>query len=174
MHIQKASFKHLPQITPVYEQARQFMSANGNGKQWINGYPSEEILRRDIMEGNLYLCVHQYKLAAVFCFKLGDDPTYAAIKGQWLREEKYAVIHRLAVVQHGRGIASFCIRWCLQQWPDLRIDTHADNIPMQKTLLKNGFVYCGIIYTDNGTERRAYQNAAPAPIKKHKTPKKRS
>ena len=40
-----------------------------------------------------------------------------------------------------------------------QIDTHKDNIPMQRVLLRNGFVYCGIIHLENGDERIAYQKA---------------
>lgn len=38
----------------------------------------------------------------------------------------------------------------------IRVDTHRDNISMQKMLLKNGFKYCGIIYLKDGSERLAY------------------
>lgn len=161
MHITKASLSQLPLILPVYAQARRFMAANGNGGQWTNGYPSEEILKRDIDQKNLYLCLDGERIAAVFCFRTGDDPTYTRIEqGRWLNDRPYGVVHRLAVTEYGKGAASFCIQWCRRQCSDLRIDTHKNNLPMQKVLLKNGFVYCGIIYTDNGTPRLAYQ-AAP-------------
>ena len=57
-----------------------------------------------------------------------------------------------------KGTASLCIEWCLKEsGGDLRIDTHRDNIPMQKLLEKNGFVQCGIIHLSNGDERIAYE-----------------
>ena len=36
------------------------------------------------------------------------------------------------------------------------LDTHRDNIPMQKVLARNDFTYCGIIYLENGDERLAF------------------
>ena len=39
----------------------------------------------------------------------------------------------------------------------LRVDTHADNRVMQRTLIRMGFVYTGIIFCHNGTPRLAYQ-----------------
>ena len=33
---------------------------------------------------------------------------------------------------------------------NIKIDTHKDNISMQKLLEKNGFKYCGIIYLEDG------------------------
>lgn len=162
MHIQKATAEQLPQILPVYEQARAFMAACGNGGQWANGYPSEAVLRQDIARGHLYLCLDENALAAVFCFRAEPDPTYAHIyNGRWPNGRPYGVIHRLAVMRRGKGTASFCLQWALRQSPDIRIDTHADNIPMQKVILKNGFAYCGVIYTDDGTPRRAYQFSLP-------------
>ena len=40
---------------------------------------------------------------------------------------------------------------------NVRADTHKDNITMQNMLAKNGFVPCGIIHVENGSERIAYQ-----------------
>lgn len=71
----------------------------------------------------------------------------------------YGVIHRIAVAEHNKGVATYCIQWCLNKFPNIKIDTHKDNIPMQKTILKNGFTYCGIIKKEDGTERLAYQFA---------------
>lgn len=161
MHIVKADAKQLPLILPIYEQARRFMARNGNAGQWTNGYPSAELLRGDIARGHLYICLDGADIAAAFCFRTGNDPTYAHIDGAWLNSLPYGVIHRLAAVRPGKGAASFCVQWCLAQYPNLRIDTHEKNIPMQKVLLKNGFVYCGIIRTDDGTPRRAYQFSLP-------------
>jgi RimJ/RimL family protein N-acetyltransferase len=38
-----------------------------------------------------------------------------------------------------------------------KVDTHKDNIPMQKTLEKNGFAYCGRIVLLDGNSRIAYE-----------------
>jgi RimJ/RimL family protein N-acetyltransferase len=37
------------------------------------------------------------------------------------------------------------------------VDTHQDNVVMQRILEKLGFTYCGIIFVANGTPRLAYQ-----------------
>ena len=41
----------------------------------------------------------------------------------------------------------------------IRIDTHKDNIPMQRALAKHGFIKCGIIHLANGDERIAFQKS---------------
>ena len=39
----------------------------------------------------------------------------------------------------------------------IKIDTHRDNISMQKAVLKNDFKKCGIIYLEDGSERIAFE-----------------
>ena len=87
-----------------------------------------------------------------------DDATYHRIyEGEWLSDAPYSVIHRIAVKYHGRGIIDFCFEECFKRFPSIRIDTHEDNIPMQKCLSRCGFKYCGIIYLADGAKRLAYQ-----------------
>jgi hypothetical protein len=91
-------------------------------------------------------------------FSLDGEPTYAKIyEGAWLNDAPYGVIHRIAVAEQGRGIIGFCIDECFSRCQNLRIDTHRDNLPMHRALTNRGFVYCGIIYLENGDERLAYQ-----------------
>ena len=40
---------------------------------------------------------------------------------------------------------------------NVRIDTHADNIPMQGAIANQGFTKCGIIHVEDGSPRLAYQ-----------------
>ena len=60
-------------------------------------------------------------------------------------------------IEGHKGIIDFCFNECFRLQGNLRIDTHRDNIPMQKCLIRNGFEYCGVIYLANGDERLAYQ-----------------
>lgn len=158
--IRKAEFPDLPRILEIYEEARQYMRRSGNPNQWWDYHPAESILRQDIMDQKLNLCVDGAEIMGVFFYEQGADPTYEQIDhGQWLNDNPYGVIHRMASAHRGRGVASFCFDWALAQCPDLRIDTHEDNIAMQKALEKNGFQRCGIIYIFNGDERVAYHKA---------------
>lgn len=157
MQIQKAVLKDLDTILAIYESARQFMRQQGNHKQWVGGYPSKELMENDINNGNCYVCLEKQEIIGVFCYFPGPDPTYAKIyDGQWCNDEPYGVIHRIAVTQHRKGVAEHCYHFALEQCPNLRIDTHEDNIPMQRSLAKNGFQRCGIIYLENGDPRIAF------------------
>lgn len=72
-------------------------------------------------------------------------------------DRPYGVVHRITSAPGTRGVASFCLAWCFAQCGNIRIDTHRNNIPMQKTLIKNGYRVCGTIYLENGDERIAFQ-----------------
>ena len=49
------------------------------------------------------------------------------------------------------------LAYCESVSPNMRVDTHEKNLAMQHILERNGYVYCGRIYVDDGTSRRAYQ-----------------
>ena len=155
--IEKASLSQLPQILAIYEKARNFMTQTGNPNQWGTAYPPEEMIRQDILNGKCYVNLWNGAICAVFYFAVEEDPTYGYIEGAWLNDAPYGVIHRIAVGENGRGTAAECFKFAYECCGNLRIDTHEDNIPMQRCLAKNGFHRCGIIYLEDGDPRIAYQ-----------------
>ena len=162
MKIRLAKASEVPTILEIYADARAYMRASGNQTQWEGGYPSETIVCEDLAASRLYVVEENGTLLGVFCFFLGEDPTYSYIEGAWPDDLPYGVIHRIAVAKnaHGRGVASACFAFAMESTDRLRIDTHADNDPMQRALEKNGFVRCGVIYLANGDPRYAYQKNA--------------
>ena len=149
----------LDAILKIYDRARQLMADSGNPTQWGTNFPPQELLEEDIDTNRLFVYLHNGELEGVFAFILGPDPTYAKIEdGKWLNDTlPYGTIHRLASAGKRPGVATDIINWCLEHCESLRADTHADNKIMQNILEKNGFTKCGIIYTDDGTPRIAYQ-----------------
>ena len=141
MNIRQTRQEDLAEVMAMYDYARRFMQEHGNGNQWINGYPSEELISNEIKASHSFVCENeQGELVGTFCYIEGIDPTYLKIyEGEWLNDEPYAVIHR-----------------------NIRIDTHRDNIVMQNLLKKHGFKQCGIIYISNGTERIAFHKIVNA------------
>lgn len=166
--IKKAKVCDLAKVKEIYSQARKFMAENGNPTQWGNTYPSEELIIDDIEKENLHICVDENKneIVGVFCFFIGEDSTYKTIyDGEWITPEVGGVIHRIATSAHSKGVAKTCFDYAFSICGNLRIDTHEDNIPMQKCLAKNHFTHCGIIYTDDGSKRLAYQKYHGLPEK---------
>lgn len=158
MRIRPATNSDFDEIRRIYAMARIYMRESGNPDQWKDNYPPDDLIRKDIKEGKSFVCEEAGELLGVFFYAVGEDPTYRKIyDGAWLNAEPYGVIHRIAVASHGRGVASFCFAYALSQCPNLKIDTHADNLPMQRALEKNGFSRCGMIHLENGEERIAFQ-----------------
>lgn len=158
--IREARVEDLPALMPIFDAARQTMCRSGNTGQWVNGYPSEEVIMTDIKRGGGYLIEDDGRPVAYFAFLPSPEPTYAQIyEGKWLNDEPYHVIHRLAGLPDAHGIWSSVTQWALAQTHSLRVDTHRDNHIMQHCITKYGFVYCGVIRLASGTERLAYQYA---------------
>ena len=156
--IRQATVRDIPEILRIYDAARAFMRRSGNMTQWCGGYPSEEIVRADIMHGVSYVLENEVgQPHAVFALIPGDDPTYAHIEGAWRDDSLYATIHRAGSDRTERGTFRAILAFARAQHEHLRADTHADNIPMQNCLQKSGFIYCGIIYLKSGAPRRAYE-----------------
>lgn len=96
-------------------------------------------------------------MEGVFAFIPGEDPTYRYIEdGSWHWNRPYGTIHRLASRGTARGVAKACFDFCREKIPYLRIDTHADNHPMQSAVLRYGFRKCGTIYLTDGSPRIAF------------------
>ena len=158
MIIRKTKTADVSACSEIYAAAREYMRNAGNPEQWSGAYPDTVEILSDIALGCGYVVEEDGDVVAVFHFSPGPDPTYAKIyDGEWKSDEPYAVIHRVAVKHHGRGIIDFIFRECFKAAGHLRIDTHKDNIPMQRVLKRNGFEYCGIIHIETGAERMAFE-----------------
>ena len=162
--IRHAEPKDVTEILRVYECARAFMRRTGNKTQWSGGYPSEEIVHADIEKKTGYVMESESgAVYAAFALIPGDDPTYAHIEGQWRSTAPYATIHRAGSDGTRRGTFRAMLAFARARYNHLRVDTHADNHPMQHGFLSNGFVYCGIVYVWDGTPRRVYEWSKGAP-----------
>ena len=149
----------IPAIMDVLEAAKAIMRASGNVNQWINGYPSEAVVRKDLENGNGYVVEDDGRVVGYFAFIASPEPTYAEIfDGAWLEDElPYHVIHRIGSYPEVHGVFKSIMDWCVSKDRNLRIDTHRDNSIMQHNILKYGYKYCGIIFLESGDERLAYQ-----------------
>lgn len=160
MEIRHSTLDDFEKITAVYDYAREFMRKNGNPLQWGPAHPSSARIRRDISDGVGYVITQNGVITAVFAFIIGPDPTYAQIReGRWLNDKPYGAIHRIASDGRTKGVFDAMLAFCEEQIADIRADTHRDNIPMLHLLSSRGFIKCGLITTDDGTERIAFQKS---------------
>lgn len=149
----------IPAIMKVLEAGRSIMLESGNLNQWPAGYPTEEMVRKDIGPGYGKVMEEDGKVVAYFACIPSPDPTYAVIEGgHWVDDRKpYYVVHRIAKLPHVHGVFQAMMDYLDGITDNIRIDTHKDNHIMQHHLSKYGFTYCGIIYIASGAERLAYQ-----------------
>ena len=169
MRVRKANHRDLDRAMQIFDSGKQHMRSEGNTLQWINGYPSQELIRQEIEQEHFFVWLDEYEEKAdpqkaihgVFAFIIGEDPTYRHIEnGAWLNEKPYGTIHRMASDGTRKGMLRESLAFCRNIISEIRIDTHEQNISMQKACERLGFQRCGIIYIADGTPRIAYQLAA--------------
>jgi len=157
MNILKATPSDLAAIMEIYAYARTYMKESGNPNQWKDNHPPIAAIENDIKTGRCYICTNNDKPVAVFYFNIEEEPTYSKIDGKWLNNKPYGVVHRIARGPNGKGAGAYALNWCYAQYPNIRIDTHRDNIAMLKLLENLGYTLCGTIWLENGDERVAFQ-----------------
>lgn len=166
MKLINSSIKDIPLIMQIIADAQKLL-ADLEIDQWQDGYPNKEQILLDIKNEDSYIILNEDQtIVATTVFSTKTEPTYAAIEGEWLTptDSVYGVIHRLAVGANyrGQGIAKFVLNHSEAQLKQMgiksmRIDTHRDNKGMQQLITGLGYMYCGIIYVRDGSERLAFE-----------------
>ncbi|EGT3617649.1 GNAT family N-acetyltransferase, partial [Clostridium perfringens] len=152
------------QIVEIIELSKKYLK-EAKIDQWQNGYPENNDLKKDIEDKNSYVLVKGTEILATTVISLDRESTYNSIvHGEWITDEDYIVMHRVAVHKDykGKGIFKELIKEAKRialnnNIFSIKIDTHKDNISMQKALCNNGFKKCGIIYLEDGSERIAFE-----------------
>ncbi|MDH2335868.1 GNAT family N-acetyltransferase [Clostridium perfringens] len=164
MEFRQAKISDLDQIVEIIELSKKYLKET-KVDQWQDGYPEKEDLRRDIESGNSYVLTNKDEIVATTVISLDGESTYNSIfNGEWITNEDYIVMHRVAVHDKykGKGIFKELIKeaenLALNKGiSSIKIDTHRDNISMQRAVVKNDFKKCGIIYLEDGSERIAFE-----------------
>lgn len=94
-------------IMQIIRQAQARMHAAGS-RQWQDGYPAPGHISADIGRNRGYvLCKPGVEgplsVIAYGAVVFDGEPAYDAIDGQWLTDEPYVLVHRIAVVDGERG-----------------------------------------------------------------------
>ena len=157
--IRPATREDVPHILALLKTGLMQMRTDGNVNQWKDSTHTFDTVLADVERGECYVVEDDGSMVATFVLMLREESTYSRIDGAWLRDAPYVTIHRLASDGHRGGIAHFVFDWAREWGRDLRVDTHADNLRMQRLFVQYGFVYCGTIWLQDGTPRRAYHFA---------------
>lgn len=158
LSVRRAVAEDLNRIMYIYSSAQEFMIASGNPTQWGHFYPDEDLIRDDIEKAICFLAYENNEIHGVAALCEGDEPSYQYIEnGEWLNNDKYVTVHRIAGDGAVHGVFDCIIDYCKGKYDNIRIDTHNDNKVMQHLIEKSGFQKCGTIYVFDGTPRIAYQ-----------------
>jgi len=164
MDLRKATFTDIPAMMELYVQAQASLKALGVD-QWQNNYPNVDVVNKDLANGAAYVLTIGGAVIAAATIIFNHEPTYDRIyEGEWLSRGEFVVVHRLAVDNRYKmkGVASHVLDEVEKMAvraniPSFKIDTHKDNLPMRKTLQKNGFTCCGRIVLLDGNSRVAFE-----------------
>lgn len=158
LSVRHTSVDDFDAVMAMYDHSRNLMRAAGNTTQWV-GYPTLAQLQADTARGNSYVVESQGVPIGTFALVLGVEPTYGLIvHGRWFdTATPYATLHRLAKAPGTQGIAAAAFNYAKKHHAHLRFDTHESNLTLQAIANREGFVYCGIVFMSDRTERLAYE-----------------
>ena len=164
MIFRKTTEKDIDNVMKIINEAKEYFRGE-RIDQWQNGYPNSDTIYDDIKNNSSYVLEYENEIVATSMISFEKDKTYNKIyEGQWLSNKDYAVIHRIAVSTKfkGKGVAVNIISkveaLCKEKGvSSIKIDTHKDNISMQRLLEKTGFKYCGIIFLEDNSKRVAFE-----------------
>ena len=167
MKIKLSTLENITEIMTIIKDAKELL-ASLKIDQWQNGYPNAAQVEQDILKGESYVVLSdENQVIATSMFTTNKEPTYQIIEeGSWKVDESknYGVIHRMAIKKEYRkqGLATLLFDEFHQQLKSkniqsLKIDTHEENLGMQALIKKIGYQYCGIIYTNYGAKRLAFE-----------------
>lgn len=164
MEIFKSKESDINEIMKIIKVAQEDFKSKGID-QWQNNYPNADIIKEDINNNNSYVLKEEGKIIGTTALIFDGENDYNTIyDGEWLSLGDYGVIHRMAIDfnYRGTGLALMFLKKLEQITRDrgiysIKVDTHIENMPMKKLLLKNGYKECGWIYLEDGNKRIAFE-----------------
>ncbi len=124
--------------------------------QWQNGYPDHTVIQNDIRQGKGFFVIDGDEINGYLCIDFDGEPAYETLNGEWVTDDKYVVVHRMAFTDsaRGKGISTTVFNLVEEMAREkgirsFRVDTDEANLKMQHVLKKNGFTYRGTIWFDN-------------------------
>lgn len=161
-NFRKAILSDVPQIWAIIQQAI-VRRKNDGSRQWQDGYPNETVIQQDAAKEIGYVLTDGDTIAGYAAILINDEPAYDLLKGNWLTNGDFLVVHRVAISDAylGKGLAQK-IFLCTEDLAvknnifSIKVDTNFDNNPMLKILEKLDYTYCGEV-TFRGGIRKAFE-----------------
>ena len=164
MTFRKTTAEDIDRVMEIIAQGKAYLKASGVD-QWQDDYPDEEVIKQDVVDGYGYVLEREGSVVGTVALSFDGEPWYDNIyDGKWLTNGDFLVIHRLAVSDDVRGTDAASVimkqaeELCVfRDVKSIKIDTHEDNVIMQKFIKKNGFEYCGMVILGSEGERLCYE-----------------
>lgn len=111
MEFRGAVFSDINKIMIIIKQAQEYLKQEGID-QWQNNYPNPEIIKNDIENKIGYVLVYNENIIGSVAVSFDGEKTYDYIEGNWLSNNDYAVVHRIAISSEykGQGFASIMLK----------------------------------------------------------------
>lgn len=163
LNLRQATLIDMDRIWEILEQAISKRKNEGS-TQWQDGYPNKNVVRDDIQKGFGYVINDpNNEIFGYVAIATDGEPAYDQLVGNWLSNQPYLVIHRLAIAQDItiKGVGT----WLMKESEKLalskdihsiKVDTNFDNIPMLRIFEKLGYQYCGEVFYEDGA-RKAFE-----------------
>lgn len=158
----EARLQDVPVIGRILDDAVARMLAEGK-KQWNENYPNEIHVLADLSRHVGFVLELNGRVVAYGAVVFTGEPAYDNLRGEWLTDDEYVVLHRMAVAADSqcRGVARrfFAAVENLAVSKGIcsfRVDTNYDNGRMLRLLGSLGFEYCGKVNYESG-ERMAFE-----------------
>lgn len=162
MRLRKAEHSELGIIWEIIQFAIDTRRKDGS-KQWQDGYPNLSSIEDDIDRGYAYVIEHDECVVLYAAIIFDGEPAYEKLEGNWLTNEHYVVLHRVAISKtfRGKGVAQQFFQMvealCLEKnIYSIKVDTNFDNLAMLRILEKLNYSYCGEVYF-RGEARKAFE-----------------
>ncbi len=160
--LRKAVDKDLAKIWQIIQCAIRRRARDGS-RQWQDGYPNENTIKKDTEAGQAYVCVRNGEVVGYAALIAEVEPAYEEIADSWKKRWPYLVIHRVAVSDQalGSGVATqiFILAEDVarkQKISSIRVDTNFDNPGMLRVFEKLEYEYRGEVYF-RGSARKAFE-----------------
>ena len=162
MILRHANELELPIIWEIIQDSIEQRRLEGS-LQWQDGYPNYDSIKSDFEKNQAFVLCNTEKIIAYAAIIFDIEPAYTAIEGQWLTNQEYVVIHRVAVSKDmkRKGIAKKLFELIeplalSHKVFSIKVDTNFDNIPMLKILKALDYQYCGEVFF-RGSARMAFE-----------------
>jgi GNAT superfamily N-acetyltransferase len=157
-----ATHSHRDWILHQIDECRKQMANHGSG-QWQGKEPSLKTIENDILQQRYYLLFENHQPCGGAALMNHDSAYDQLLEGRWMNEDPYMVVHRffIAPMHQGRHLSKILLNELeanvrRQHVHNIRLDTHALNLPMRGLLHRQGYLEVGKAWLSQAGERLVY------------------